>query len=201
MKARTFVPRKLDIGAFIEAGETLSGALAPTALPRLADGLAKDADLVALPELTWSAQGRLVPQRTGGPEMWLDLQAHAELAFECQRCLHAVALPVRVQRSIRFAKDEAAAAELDIDSEDDVLALSRQFDLIELIEDEIIMAQPLVPRHDACPTDVAALMGMQAGLEASPTPLPDGASAGGELTASGRPNPFAVLASLKKGKP
>lgn len=199
MKARNFDPRKLDMGAFIESGEALTGQAPVSSWPRIVAGLAKDADLAALPAITWTVQGRQVPQRVGGPQLWLDIQAQAHLAFECQRCLHAVVEPVSVDGSIRFVKDEAAAAELDADSEDDVLALSRQFDVLELIEDELIMAHPLVPRHAQCPVDVAALMA------AADAPLPD-ASQGGEAadpaaatSASGRPNPFAVLASLKKG--
>ena len=37
-------------------------------------------------------------------------------------------------------------------SEEDLLALSREFDLHELIEDELLMALPVVPKHDECPT-------------------------------------------------
>lgn len=203
MKERTFAPRKMDIGAFIESGEPMTGAVPVHELPRLAQGLAKDVDVSALAPIQWSAQGRLVPQRVGGPQMWLDVSARGELAWECQRCLQPVTLPVVVQRGIRFAKDEAAAAQLDADSEDDVLALSRQFDLMELIEDELIMAQPIVPRHDECPTDVYRLM--KSGDEAAVPGQSKGADTDGPAdrqeagTASGRPNPFAVLASLKKG--
>lgn len=200
MKERTFAPRKLDIGAFIESGEPMSGAAPITDLPRLMEGLARDMDASALPPVQWLAQGRLVPQRVGGPQLWLDLSAQGELAWECQRCLNAVMLPISVTRSIRFVKDEAAAAELDAESDDDVLALSRQFDLMALIEDELIMAQPIVPRHDECPTDVYRLMKSDES-ESSVGPTADAQGSGGEdasLTPSGRPNPFAVLAALKK---
>jgi len=198
MKARTFAPRKLDMASFIESGEEMTGTLPVQDLTRLAESLAQDADLAALKPVTWAAQGRLVPQRVGGPQLWLDLSAQGEIAQECQRCLYAVTLPLMVERSIRFVKDEAAAAELDADGDDDVLALSRQFDLMDLIEDELIMALPIVPRHAQCPTNVAALMNADAEV------VPPGHAAepeqdGAAVTASGRPNPFAVLASLKKG--
>jgi uncharacterized protein len=199
MTSRTFAPRKLDIAAFIESGELMEGALPVVELTRVAEGLAKDVDLGSLPPVTWSVQGRQVAQRVGGPQLWLDLSAQGELAWECQRCLHAVAEPIEVHCSIRFVKDEAAAAELDADSEHDVLALSRQFDLMALIEDELIMAQPIVPRHDVCPTDVASLM-RDKDLDEAPAEGEAGASDAGATTASGRPNPFAVLASLKKAR-
>lgn len=201
MKARTFVPRKLDVGAFIESGEPLSGELPVAELSRLVAGLAPGVDAARLPAIRWQAQGRQVAQRMSAPQLWLDLQASAELPLECQRCLHPVTEVVTVERSIRFAKDEETAAQLDADSEDDVLALARSFDLFELIEDELIMAQPLVPRHEVCPTDVEALM-----HDDAETPVPGGAPSTVDsedesvpTTASGRPNPFAVLAALKKG--
>jgi uncharacterized protein len=200
MTERTLAPSKIDIGAFIESAEPMSGAAPAHELKRLADGLARDVDVHALPPVAWSVQGRLVPQRVGGPQMWLDISAHGDLAWECQRCLHAVTLPVAVQRSIRFVKDEAAAAQLDAEGDDDVLALSRQFDLMALIEDELIMAQPIVPRHDACPTDVFRLM-KSGGDLSEPGMAASQASAEGQVEGagpSGRPNPFAVLASLKK---
>ena len=197
MKARTFAPRKLDIGAFIESSELMTGAAPVADLQRIAAGLAQDIDLATLPAITWSAQGRQIAQRVGGPQLWLDLTAHGDLAWECQRCLHAVTLPVTVERSIRFVKDEAAAADLDANGDDDVLALSRQFDLMELIEDELIMAQPIVPRHDECPSDIVKLMNSD---EEVAVPGQPAATEEAQTTASGRPNPFAVLASLKKDK-
>lgn len=202
MKSRTFVPRKLDMLAFIESGEVLEGAMPITDLQRLAAGQAQDADPTQLPDVTWSAQGRLVRQRVGDPHLWLDLQARGEVAMECQRCLHAVVLPLSFERSIRFVKDEDAAAAMDADSDDDVLALSRQFDLLELVEDELIMASPIVPRHEKCPSDVESLMSAQDEV------LPPGGTAsadesaqgGAETSPGGKPNPFAVLASLKKDR-
>ncbi|MFN4265825.1 MAG: YceD family protein [Aquabacterium sp.] len=193
MKSRTFVPQKLDVGSFIESTEVLEGQIPVAELARLAEDLFEQADLAALPPVTWRAQGRLVKRRVGEPQRWLDLEAHASLPWECQRCLHAVELPIDVQRSIRFVADEAAAAELDADCDDDVLAMSRTFDLIELIEDELIMAQPLVPRHDQCPTDVERLMKSEELVD------PQGAPAAPEVEA--KPHPFAALAALKKNNP
>jgi uncharacterized protein len=203
MNPRTFLPHKLDLGAFINEQATLQGQVPVADLTRLASGLAQDLDLKPLAPVTWSAQGRLVPQRGGSAQLWLDLHAEGNLPWECQRCLQHVFIPVSVDHSIRFVADEAKAAELDAESEDDVLALSRQFDVLALIEDELIMAQPIVPRHDECPTDVQALM--QSGLVAPDgTPvaeIPEDESSGedGAPASGDRPNPFAVLAALKKG--
>ncbi|MDE2400875.1 MAG: DUF177 domain-containing protein [Burkholderiales bacterium] len=200
MKERLFSPHKLDVGAFIKEQSQLDGAVPVAALTRLASGLAQSLDLKSLAPLHWSAQGRLVAQRVGEPQWWLDLHAKGDLPWECQRCLQPVFIPIEVDHSIRFVVDENTAADLDADSDDDVLAVSRQFDLLALVEDELIMAQPLVPLHEQCPVDMTPLM--HSGLVS-----PEGVAieeshddhAEGEGGESGdRPNPFAVLAKLKK---
>ena len=68
------------------------------------------------------------------------------------------------------------------DSEDDVLALTRALDLRELVEDELLLALPIVPRHEVCP-------------EPLPQPADDAAPA------EPAPHPFAALAALKRTKP
>ena len=68
----------------------------------------------------------------------------------CQRCLQPFNTPVEVDRAFRFVPTEGEAEALDADSEDDVLALGTSFDLIGLIEDELLLAWPLVPRHVRC---------------------------------------------------
>ena len=101
--------------------------------------------------------------------------------MECQRCLTPVDVPLDVERSFRFVADEATAEALDEECDEDLLALSREFDLRELIEDELLMALPVVPRHEECPTSV-------------PRPPP--------TTTLGWPiqktQPFAALAALRK---
>ena len=116
--------------------------------------------------------------RGDAPQLWLHVAAQATLNLECQRCLQPVAVPLDVSRSFRFVHGEATAAELDADSEDDVLALTRALDLHELVEDELILALPLVPRHEVCTQPLAAPGG-------DPEPVEE------------RPNPFAALAALK----
>lgn len=194
MKTRVFLPEKLDVKAFIEAEAQLAGEAQVADLPRLASAASTEAALAAMPPVRWRVAGRPVAQRVGEPELWLDLEAEADIDMECQRCLHPVRERLIVSRTIRFARDEAEAAKLDADSDDDVLAVSRQFHLLELIEDELIMAQPIVPRHEQCPTDVESLM-----QDETETPVPGGAAADAQAqTAPEKPHPFAALAALKK---
>lgn len=139
-------------------------------------------DAAASPEVSWSAQAERRPVKGGEPELWLHLQASAEVWRECQRCLAPVALPVSIDHWLRFVADEASAAALDAESDEDVLALPRWLDLQELVEDEMLLALPLVPRHAVCPDPLPMA------AEPSPEELPDEQKA----------NPFAALAQLKR---
>lgn len=181
MKLRGFDALRLDVEAFAVDAATLEGRWPLTDLPRLTASASEDAP--ADTPVAWRANGRTVPARVGPAEIWLDLHAHARMPLQCQRCLGSVETEVAVDRSLRFVAGEEQAAVLDADSEDDVLALNRAFDLRELVEDELILALPLVPVHEVCPQP----------LRVPGDDLP--------VEADSRPNPFAVLAALKSGKP
>jgi uncharacterized protein len=58
---------------------------------------------------------------------------------------------LEVHPSLRFVHGEAQAEALDENSDEDVLALTPTLDLRPLVEDELILALPLVPRHPTCP--------------------------------------------------
>jgi uncharacterized protein len=181
MKPRVRDPLRLDVEAFAKESSRLDGRWPLRGFERLAESAHADARPGEADEVVWEAVGELRPVRVGEPEIWLHVGAQATVELECQRCLQPVATPLTVQRSFRFAQDEASAAEIDADSEDDVLVLTRALDVHELVEDELILALPLVPRHDACPQPLVAP------AEADEPP-------------EERPNPFAVLAALKRGE-
>ena len=150
----------------------LKGRWPLASFDRLNDGATPEGDV------TWSVHGQRRPVAGGEPELWLHLSASARVMLECQRCLHRVALDLDVSRSLRFVADEATAEALDADSEDDVLALPRSLDLHALVEDELLLALPLVPMHERCPQR-----------------LPMSA---GEVAAEPARTPFAALAGLKR---
>jgi uncharacterized protein len=180
----------MDIGAFIESLAELQGQLTLGDVPRLAAGLAPEVLPADVPPITWRAQGELLAQRVGPPQTWLVLEAQASLPWSCQRCLQPVWLPLSVACRIRLVADEATAAQLDGESDHDVLVLSRSFDLVDLIEDELIMASPLVPFHDECPEPPIMSVADPEVAEAELS----------EAQADGKPHPFAALAGFKAKK-
>lgn len=184
MRTRPLDPRRLDVEACAKDGRSLEGDTPLSAYARLVDMAHPDQRPSADDAVHWQLAGRQVPQRGGTPQVWLDLRATTRMAMVCQRCLRPVETPVDIDRSIRFVAGEDAAAALDADLEEDVLALSRAFDAQELVEDELLLALPLVPRHEVCPTPLA--------LPAA------GADEPAEVASDGAPHPFAALAAWKR---
>ena len=131
--------------------------------------------------VTWHASGERRVLAGAGTQPMLAIDAGTDVTLECQRCLQPMRLAVQAKRRIFFVDGEDAAAALDAESEDDVLALTPALDLAELIEDELLLALPLVPRHEHCPA-----------------PLPR-ALLDDDLPIDPADNPFAVLAALKRG--
>jgi len=135
--------------------------------------------------VTWQAQGEQRTAVDGGLRPALQLRVEADLPLTCQRCMGEVRTPVTVDRHFVFVPDEDTAAALDDASEDDVLVLAADFDLHALIEDELLLALPLVPRHEQCP-EAVQLSVQDADFEAAQEQ---------------QAHPFAALAKLKGDKP
>jgi uncharacterized protein len=142
-------PHKLDVAALAAEAGHLAGEIDASTLPRWREMQSPPADL-ALPPVRWSARGEQRISAGAPPQIWLRLNVSADAWATCQRCLQPFRTPIEVDRAFRFVASEGEAEELDADSEDDVLALGPSFDLLGLIEDELVLAWPLVPRHEQC---------------------------------------------------
>jgi uncharacterized protein len=182
MKARIFDAERLDVDAFAAQGATLQGQWPLASMERVLDSLHPQWQGLSAATVVWDARGELRRPRAAQPQVWLRLNVQTRLPLVCQRCLGAVDMPMRIEKALRFVPGEDAAAEMDADSDDDVLASTSSLDLRSLIEDELLLALPLVPRHKECPP------GAPAQREA------DTDDAKGD-----KPNPFAVLSALKRG--
>ncbi len=172
-------PRNVHVMAFAKAGDQLFADERLMRFERLMDetqGLGGEAPLY------YHAQGGLRTDAAGVAEAWITLDAKATLPLTCQRCLGPVEVEVAFQREFRFVATEELAAIEDEESDEDVLVLSRNFNVAELVEDELLMVLPVAPKHDVCPS-VVKLQAVDADFDATE---PD------------KPNPFAVLQQLKK---
>jgi uncharacterized protein len=149
MGARNLDPTRLDVAALAAEGAELSGQWPAAQLDRWLAMQSPPASAEAGP-VRWRVRGEL--RRTVGepPQVWLHLHAAATAWPTCQRCLQPFAETLVVERALRFVNGEAQAETLDADSEDDVLALAPTVDLRALVEDELLLAWPIVPRHAQC---------------------------------------------------
>lgn len=173
--------RRFDVRAFAEAAGVLEGEEPLASFDRLA--AEAHADGSGGSAVRWDVLGQTRPDAAGRPAVWMRLRAALDLPVGCQRCLGPVVVPLEVDRWFRFVADESMAEAEDDQSEEDVLALEPKPDLLALIEDELLMAMPLVPMHEVCP---------------QPLSLSAGAAPDEEASTEKRPSPFATLARLKK---
>jgi uncharacterized protein len=179
--SKEFVPGRLDVSGFAEAGASLSASEALKRFERLSAELAEPPEGATV---RWTAVGESRSGADGSPVPWLHLDAQAVVPLACQRCLAPVAVDLHVDRWFRFAADEATAAAEDEISDEDVLVASRDFDLHALIEDELLMEIPVTPRHEECP-EPARLSAVDPDFDAAE---------------AAKPNPFAVLGALQTRK-
>lgn len=124
------------------------------------------------PMIRYVARGESRAHFGGESQIWLHLSAQVVLPLLCQRCLTTVETEIAIEREFRFVATEEQALLEDEESEEDILVNSSEFNLRELLEDELIMALPMVAMHEEC---------------APPAPLTEE-----------KINPFAVLGQLKK---
>ena len=156
-----------DAFAFARDGRVLKGTLAVEELDRLHDLLA---------EISGEVSFQLTGYKGDSGEFMLHLEVSGVIPLACQRCLEAIPFDLDVDSLLELvpAGAELSQDELEDDTRD-FLPVERELDVVEVVEDEILLALPVAPRHEKCG-------------------LPGAADAGERI------NPFAKLAGLK-GKP
>jgi uncharacterized protein len=166
-RSRSRLKRISDSFAFARESRVLQGTLAISSLERLQDMLA-----VGSGEVTFRIEG-LKGERG---QSLLRLEVGGIIPLACQRCLEAIHFQLDVDSLLELipADAELSQEELEDDTRD-FLPVAGELDVAELVEDEVLLALPVAPRHERCG-------------------LPGAADAGERI------NPFAALHGLK-GKP
>lgn len=140
---------KLDLHALCANEKTLSGEVGAEHFVRLGE------DGVRLVQpLHWRVTGGRV-KRGQRPEYAqrpaLTLTIHAQLELPCARCLEV--LPYQIEHTRRFILfDSEAQADLALIDDDEFDALVEQtpFDILSLVEDELLLSLDPPPRHSLC---------------------------------------------------
>ncbi len=106
----------------------------------------------------------------------LFLQVQAKLSLICQRCLEGLDFNLHTNTEFVVVADESAIPSEDEESDDyDYLLADPAMHVLQLVEDEILLALPLAPAHAAGNCELAY-----------------------RDDSNKKTNPFAVLQSLKK---
>ncbi len=157
------LPELIDPLLCAAKGRHWQGKLALGRLGRLADMIANPAEDEVELDLRFHRDGR-TPVVTG--------HVRAGLKVTCQRCLEPVDIAVdqAVNLGLVTSLDEGALLPEDYEP---LLVGQERIRLADIVEDELILAIPLIPRHERC-----EMRGIR-------------------KDALERPNPFAVLADLK----
>ena len=159
--------RITDAFRFAKEGRVLEGTLPLSALERLHDLLA-----VVEGEIIFRLEG----SRGARGEHLLQLVVTGTLPLACQRCLKAVPYDLDVDSLLELVPEGAELSQDELEDDTrDFLPVAKELEVAELVEDEILLALPVAPRHEKCG-------------------LPGAADAGERI------NPFAALSGLK-GKP
>lgn len=132
----------IDSLAFGREGGSLQGEVPVATLTRLLDLLTASAGC-----LTYRLEGGVGNRNR--PQVLLHVDG--VLSLRCQRCLEALEYRLDLRSLLEFVDGDGdlTQEELEDDSRD-FLPAQKDLDVVALIEDEILLALPTVPRHDDC---------------------------------------------------
>ncbi len=181
-------PAALDLFAFAQAQQACSGEIPLANLPRVAQEVFPGM-LEQHAPFTYSLVGRFALSEDGSPQWGLSLHIKAALWLECQRCLAPCEQIFDIHTQFRIVKTEEDADAAPLEDDCDVIAGSTQFDVLHFLEEEILLALPIVPKHADGDPQCYAHDGAEAGSlsEGAKDPIED-------VLAK---NPFSILLKLK----
>ncbi len=163
------LPKKVDPRKLAEREVTLEGSISLGNMPELAS-LLVDANGDVSVELQFAVDEQKLRTVSG--------QAHAEVKQLCQRCLEPVTLNLDAEFNLAVVLNEEQAKNLP--RYYDPLLLDEEVELSTLVEEELILSLPVVCYHDDCSVQTSF------GEDEMP------------VVEQEKPNPFSVLAALKK---
>jgi len=100
--------------------------------------------------ISWKVVGGA--SKMGFPQMTLSVTGTVQLI--CQRCLTPYPYTIDASTVLMLGKDDEQADEIEqmiADETIDVIVGSRSMELMDLVEDETLLALPHTPKHQDCP--------------------------------------------------
>ena len=164
------LPNNILLEKWADIGFHWQGEIAIDELPRLSEQTVDGGSLQALVDLA---------KQDG--VLWLSYQVTGAVSVGCQRCLESLSIDLSGEYRLALLNDESEIGL--IDGAEYVLidelgeSARRLLPIKDLLEDELMLALPLSPRHKDCDMLVK--------------------SVGDEIEEEVQENPFAALAALK----
>jgi uncharacterized protein len=159
-----------------------AGFLEIAALPRVAE---EASSIEPGDGFHWQVKTHFAESPGSEPQQILELAIKGRIHLVCQSCLRDCGLDLTQEsRFVMVATEEEADAFPMEDDQQEPLVASQHFDLLGLIEDEVLLSMPLIPKHP----------------DGTCQPHASSFGEGGESAdASEKPqNPFNILKNMKK---
>ena len=155
----------LECLEFARSRGVLERSVGLTELPRLADVLVVTEGFLSV---------RLEGWRDDAGKSWLQVDIAGEPVLCCQRCLGGVKFPLAISSRLQLiAPGEDWPDDDLVDDSADAITAEKALAVLSLVEDEVLLALPIAPRHEQCDAPSANATGYGA-------------------------SPFAALADFKK---
>ncbi|MCC4117839.1 YceD family protein [Aromatoleum toluclasticum] len=162
MPQRSVLP---DPFKFAAEGRSLSGVIPLAELRRLGD---------VLLDKSGSVQFSLVGEMGVDRKPRMRLAVSGELQVRCQRCLSSMVWPLELDALFELVRPGQSIADDELEEDGfDAIEATPDMDVTAFVEDEIVLAVPIAPRHEMCEA-----------------PRPDGGAI--------KESPFASLEKLRK---
>jgi uncharacterized protein len=159
-----------------------AGFLEISVLPRVAE----ETSSIELDDgFHWQVKTHFADSPGSAPQQILELAIKGRLHMVCQGCLQDCGLDLaQDSRFLMVATEDEADAFPMEDDQLEPLVASQHFDLLGLIEDEILLSLPLIPKHPegTCQARTTSFGGDKSAEDVSEKPQ----------------NPFNILKNMKK---
>ncbi len=131
-------------------GKKLEGSTPVKSFARLVQGLPEQPETNA----KWMLQGF----KDDLDQSFIDVSVNAAPVVVCQRCMGSFAFELNTSSRLKVVKSESDLNQPeyeDVSPEewDEPLLATSRLDVLELIEDELILALPFAPKHESCSSE------------------------------------------------
>ena len=132
----------VDCLEFARSGGVLERSIGLDELPRLADLLASMAGFLSV---------RLEGSRDDTGKSWLQVDIAGEPVLYCQRCLGGVKFPLAISSRLQLMAPGEEWPDDDLaDDSADAITAEKALAVLLLVEEEVLLALPIAPRHEQC---------------------------------------------------